>query len=176
MSESFDASSAFSKSLRLAALPASSLSRVQAHFLKARIVQIGQGLRPEVRGVQDQHRAGCFAHRPSTQIGQKIHEALEDPQKGCAGLVGSTPSRRTITPRPGALSRGSPRHVQNITVPQTQKGRLGRKLPTQTSHKYINSLGQKRLPCFIRRSMRKILPTYNRRLALEKMPQDLTGR
>ncbi|MEA5163509.1 ISAs1 family transposase [Cereibacter johrii] len=52
--------------------------------------------------------------------------------------------RRAPSPRPRC---GPPRHIQNVAVPQTQTSRLGRSLPAQTSHKYLNSFVQKRLPC-----------------------------
>jgi hypothetical protein len=53
---------------------------------------------------------------------------------------------RQISPR---ARRCPSRHVQNVSVSQTQASRLGLRLLAQTSYLYINSLGQKRLPCHL---------------------------
>ena len=86
MSASFPACG-LSKQLRRGVASGLIVVEVEPHLIKARVLEVGQGASPEVRGVQHQHRADRLIRHIGGEVGQVVHEAFEDLEQAAVRLV-----------------------------------------------------------------------------------------
>lgn len=70
--------------------------QVEPNLLEARIVDVGQGTTPQVRGVQDDDGSFWLEALLEGQVGQEVHEAFEDLKQPRLWLV----MHRDILSRP----------------------------------------------------------------------------